>query len=118
MTDTTIRRPLTETEVASIHEGIDAADTPTDALMAALTLTFNALLSDNGETFEDYSAERPLDGMRLLIPNSQWCQIGEWLNERAGALAQSDIGRVNLALSWMNSGPSGYETTTTEGAHA
>jgi len=100
---------LTDTEFTAVQESIDAAETPIDALVAALTQTFNALLSDNGETFEDYSAERPLDGSRLLIPSSQWIQIGEWLNERAGALATDDIARVNLALSWMNSGPSGYE---------
>lgn len=105
----TVRRALTHAEMTQIKEGIDTADTVINALVAALQTTFNALLSEHGLTWEDFSAERPLDGTKLQIPDHQWIEIANWLSDKSDENLDA-VDRVNLALSWMNSGPSGYKT--------
>lgn len=50
--------------------------------------------------------------MELQIPESQWKEIAGWLTE-----AGSSIDGVNLALSWMNYGPSSYKETADASPH-
>ena len=104
MIERRVERPLTPVELLAVKGAIDEGEKPVDSLLGALKVTFNALLAEFGETWESYDATNRLDGKQYAIPREQWVQIGDWLRERS-----SLIEGVNLALDWMNVGPSAYE---------
>jgi hypothetical protein len=54
-----------------------------------------------------YMAAASLDPTAFAIPKEQWTWISQALVDLRGTLG--DVERVNLALSWMNMGPSAYE---------
>lgn len=104
----TVQHHLTSDEMTQVKAAIDAADTPYDVLLAALTTTFNILLAGEGKTWEDFDADHKIDGKQYAIPDTQWVEIGDHLKARSHELSGDAIGTVNLTLDWMNIGPSSY----------
>ena len=94
---------LARTQLDEVYAAITAADTPVDALVGALRTTFLALgagdLSDPGGP--------KIDGRDFPLDAEQWKAICSALLTRGTEL--DPVGRVNLALDWMNLGPSGQE---------
>jgi hypothetical protein len=94
---------LTELQLRRVTTGIAAATTPLDALIAALRQTFIELgAGDIGD------ADGPtIDGREWKLDPEQWVAIGNALVKRNGELVGTTAnGTVNLALDWMNKGPS------------
>jgi len=86
---------------ASLMAAIKAttADTTIPAAQryeAALLITIGYGLWDVLPTYDPTS---------IAIPEDQWGEICNMLMN----LATDDIGQVNMSLSWMNQGPSGYK---------
>lgn len=53
-----------------------------------------------------YRQAETIDPTKFAIPESQWTTISELL--LAASKQASPVGSVNVALTWMNSGPSAY----------
>lgn len=103
-----VQRPLTNTELGAVILAIDVAETPIEAVVSALRVTYNLLLAEFGETWDDYDSERRLDPKLYAIPGGQWRLLGEKMMERCTAIGQQDDG-VQVTLTWMNIGPGSYE---------
>jgi hypothetical protein len=54
-----------------------------------------------------WSVQTAMDPTRYAIPEEQWTTISTLLT----AVPDGDVDKVNMALEWMNIGPSGYTTT-------
>jgi len=103
-TTTRWQRPLTDNELARITAAIEAAETPVEALCAAIIGVFEIGLHDQGSSWAEVDQVKPWD---YAIPEPQWHAIGAALLARSG----SDLNRTNLLLDWMNKGPSTYQPT-------
>jgi hypothetical protein len=79
----------------------DPATEPGAALEAALLITYGYAM---------YERTEAIDPTKIVVPNAQWLQIAQWLTDIRGP----SINRVNLGLSWMNIGPSGYDPQDTQ----
>lgn len=90
----------------AIEAGIEAAETPNQALEAGVVTLYDALLGDLGTGFFE---QQRIDGQQFEIPEDQWHQVCQWLLDRGRHL--DPIGAVNLGLSFMNIGPSSYKET-------
>ena len=93
---------LGKDEMGAVLGGIARAQSPIDALVAALDETFMALGAGT-----IHGAGPKIDGRKWALADDQWRTICQALMDRSGELAAEDgIGRVNLGLDWMNLGPS------------
>lgn len=108
-TDKKWQRPLTKAEMAGLLDGIAAAATPIDALIAGLVGFYTIAVPEATDTtFADATSVTPWD---YAIPEDQWGAIAEAIMERAKAIDSTHgdgISRANHMLDWMNKGPSGY----------
>lgn len=106
-----VQRPLTDEELTAILDGINGADTPQVAMLRAFTV-FDILLEDVGLTVANLRrANLEIRGDCLKIPQEQWLTISNaliaWSHNDATDL--TNLGRVDMGLTWMNWGPSSYE---------
>jgi hypothetical protein len=97
----TFKRALTDDELAGILDSITAADSDSDRLVAAVFGIFRALDPD----FDiRYVVAPSIAPSCYRIPKSQWIKVADKLQKSGGATKD-----VNIALSFMNRGPSAYE---------
>lgn len=114
MTDTATttkkwQRPLTRKELDALHEAIDAATTPSDALVAGLLGFFRLALPEaTNQTWDEFTADpaAKLVPWDYAIPESQWGEIATWIADRGRVI--DPIHAANHLLDWMNKGPSSY----------
>lgn len=94
-----VKKPLPESLMKAIRATADSLDaTPQEKFEAVVLITHGyGLFSKKDGT---------IDPMGYAIPKEQWTAISEMLMTLYGG---DSIGKVNLALEWMNIGPSGYE---------
>lgn len=89
-----------------------------ESLMKAITATMTSPELTPGEKFEAAvlithgyglftKADGTIDPMGYAIPEGQWRLISEMLT-MASATGDA-VAQVNVALDWMNIGPSGYK---------
>ncbi|HEX9085928.1 MAG TPA: hypothetical protein VF867_00190 [Arthrobacter sp.] len=92
-----IKRPLPESLMKAIRATVESADlTPTEKFEAVVLMSHGYGL---------FSAAEALDPTVYAIPQEQWAAISEMLM----TMPDGDVGKVNMALDWMNVGPSSYE---------
>jgi hypothetical protein len=92
-----IRKPLPESLMKAIKAAVESPDlTPYEKFEAAVLMA-------NG--YGLFSAQEKVDPTAYAIPEEQWFAISEMLQN----LPDGDINKVNMALDWMNIGPSGYK---------
>lgn len=86
-----------------------------ESLMKAIRATMQSRESTAQEKFEAvvlmahgyglYTASGTIDPTAYAIPEEQWGAISKMLM----TMPDGDLGKVNMALDWMNIGPSGYK---------
>jgi hypothetical protein len=86
-----------------------------ESLMKAIKAVVQSPEMNPGETFEAvvlmthgyglFTAAEKIDPTAYAIPEAQWCAISEMLQN----LPDGDLSKVNVALDWMNIGPSSYK---------
>jgi hypothetical protein len=109
-----VRRPLTDPEMTTIRAAADAATSPPEILIAAVTTVFTALLEPLGETLADYGPARPLVPGAFAIPLVQW----EYISEAALARADAFGGRMLLVMELIDRMPASYDDPTVTAAAA
>jgi hypothetical protein len=91
-----IRQPLPESLMKAIRATVASPDaTPGEKLEAVVLMAHGYGL---------WAASVGINPTGYAIPNEQWGAISTLLM----AVPDGDIDRVNMALEWMNLGPSGY----------
>ena len=92
-----IKKPLPESLMKAITATAHSPElTPREKLEAAVLMTHGYGLFT--------AASGTIDPRGYAIPVEQWNAIGVMLQEAASGMEQ-----VNMALEWMNIGPSGYK---------
>ena len=94
-----IKKPLPESLMKALTATMTSPElTPREKFEAAVLITHGyGLFTKHDGT---------IDPMGYAIPEEQWGAISEMLMTVYGG---DSIGKVNLALDWMNIGPSGYK---------
>lgn len=91
-----IKQPLPESLMKAIKASVESPDlTPHEKFAAVILITHGYGL---------YLAQERINPTAYAIPEEQWCAISEMLM----TLPDGDLNKVNMALQWMNVGPSGY----------
>jgi hypothetical protein len=91
-----IRQPLPESLMKAIRAVIEFPySTAQEKFEAVVLMTHGYGL---------WHAQTDIKPSAYAIPEEQWAAISEMLM----AVPDGDIGKVNMALDWMNLGPSGY----------
>lgn len=91
-----IKKPLPESLMKAIRATVESPDaTPYDKFEAVVLITHGYGL---------WTAQEGIDPRAYAIPEEQWKAIAEMLQN----LPDGDLNKVNMALDWMNVGPSGY----------
>jgi len=94
---TKVKSPLPESLMKAIKVTVESPDlTPVEKFEAVVLVTNGYGLFSQNET---------VDPSAYAIPAKQWGEISELLM----TLADTDVSKVNIAMEWMNIGPSGYE---------
>lgn len=85
-----------------------------EALMKAIKVTVESPGMTAGEKFEAvllmahgyglWAAQDRIDPTSFAIPEDQWKEVSGMLTD----VPDDAEGKVNMALEWMNNGPSGY----------
>jgi hypothetical protein len=92
-----VKSPLPESLMKAIKVTVESPDlTPREKFEAVMTVTTSYGL---------YCAAERIDPTAYAIPSKQWGEISQMLM----TLADTDVSKVNMAMEWMNAGPSGYE---------
>lgn len=93
-----IKKPLPESLMKAIKAAGESPDlTPAEKFEAVVLIAHGYGLFTASERFNPTS---------YAIPEEQWSTISEMLMTVHGG---DSIGKVNMALEWMNIGPSGYK---------
>jgi hypothetical protein len=94
-----IKKPLPESLMKAIRATVESPDpTPQEKFEAVV------LISHGYGLFN--AASGTIDPTAYAIPEEQWTAISGLLMTISDG---ADIGKVNMALDWMNIGPSGYK---------
>lgn len=94
-----IKKPLPESLMKAIKATMESPDpTPQEKFEAVLLMTHGYGL---------FTASEGIDPRAYAIPEEQWTAIGEMLQAVTGG--SDPVAKVNMALDWMNIGPSGYK---------
>ena len=103
MTERLWQRRLTDAEMDGLRESVVSADSPIDAVGAAIEGVLHIGLAEaKGSSF---AAEDSIDPREFAVPSDQWSEICEWL---VGFSASQQTG-ANLLMTWLNIGPSAFE---------
>lgn len=102
------RYSLSDSDMLGIFERIDKATDPNSVILQTVIGTWNAILGQEGESWESYTAKDKIDPTAFAIPDDTFSEIVERMKKRLFALGISDIGVTNALLDVMNVGPSTY----------
>jgi hypothetical protein len=92
-----IKKPLPESLMKAIKATVESPDlTGSEKFEAVVLMTHGYGL---------FSAQEKINPVGYAIPEEQWHAISRMLM----TLADGDISQVNVAMDWMNIGPSGYK---------
>jgi hypothetical protein len=103
--ETHVKRALTPAELDTILAAITNAHSTTQVLVSAMHATFDALLSDTGQSFEDFDADHRLDPGAFAIPTAQWKAIVQAITDRCQEWGTGPA----MALDVINIMPSSYQ---------
>jgi hypothetical protein len=92
-----IREPLPESLMKAIRATIASPEATAQEKFEAVLIMVHG--------YGMWSALVALDPTRYAIPEEQWTTISTLLM----AVPNGDTDKVNMALDWMNVGPSGYK---------
>lgn len=95
-----IKKPLPESLMKAIRATVESPDpTPREKFEAVVLIAHGyGLFTAN---------EGSIDPQGYAIPEAQWNAIGEML--QVASWGGDPVSQVNMALDWMNIGPSGYK---------
>jgi hypothetical protein len=94
-----IKKPLPESLMKALKAAMTSPElTAREKFEAAVLITHGYGL---------FSAEEKIDPMAFAIPEDQWRTIAEML--QIASMTGNAVEDVNMALDWMNIGPSGYK---------
>jgi hypothetical protein len=96
MSGNQIRQPLPESLMKAIRATVASPDATAQEKFEAVVLIAHG--------YGLWAKETGLNPTGYAIPEEQWAAISEMLM----AVPDGDVGKVNMALDWMNLGPSGY----------
>jgi len=94
--DEQVREPLPESLMKAIRATVASPDATAQEKLEAVVLIAHG--------YGMWAGQRALDPTRYAIPEAQWGEISTLLQ----AVPDGDVDKVNMALDWMNIGPSGY----------
>lgn len=100
MTEQQIRKPLPESLMKAIRATVESPDATAQEKFEAVVLMthgYGLFTAKDGT----------IDPTAYAIPEEQWGAISDML--RTAAKTSDPVSQVNLALDWMNIGPSGYK---------
>lgn len=93
----TVKKPLPESLMKAIKATVESPEpTPLEKFEAVVLMTHGYGLFT--------AASGTIDPTAYAIPQEQWTAISALLME----VPDGDLNKVNMALDWMNIGPSGY----------
>ena len=93
-----VKSPLPVSLMRAIKATTEAADIPPQDKLEAVVLIANG--------YGLFSQNETVDPTAYAIPAKQWMEISEML---MNAYKGDPIESVNVAMDWMNYGPSGYD---------
>jgi hypothetical protein len=91
-----VREPLPGSLMKAIRATVASPDASAQEKFEAVVLIAHG--------YGLWSAQTDITPTAYAIPDDQWAAISEMLM----AVPDGDIAKVNMALEWMNIGPSGY----------
>jgi hypothetical protein len=100
-----VSRALTEHEIGVIVAGIEQATNSAELLGGALRNILNPLLTDVGQSIDDFNANNRLRPTDYAIPTTQWTTLMDAITSRAAEWGAS----VQIGLRLINVGPSTYD---------
>lgn len=100
---------LSDSDMLGIFEQIDSAPTGHELSLYGVRATWNAILAQEGLSWNDYSPEQPLNPSLYAIPREQSTEIIERMKKRAMKIGLSSITTTNVMMDYMNWGPLYYE---------
>jgi hypothetical protein len=92
-----IKKPLPESLMKAIRAAVQSPEATAQEKFEAVVLISHG--------YGLFSAADALDPTAYSIPVEQWGAISDMLM----SLVDGDVGKVNMAMEWMNIGPSGYK---------
>lgn len=96
MAEEQLKAPLPEPLMKAIKATVESeALTPTEKFHAVVYITHGYGL---------FKAQDGIDPRAYAMPEEQWTAIGEMLQSLF-----TGLDKVNMAMEWMNIGPSGYK---------
>lgn len=102
------RYSLSDSDMLGIFERIDKATDPNSVILQTVIGTWNAILGQEGESWESYTANKQLDPTAFAIPADTFSDIVERMRKRLLTLNVSPLGVTNAMMDVMNVGPSTY----------
>jgi hypothetical protein len=94
-----IKKPLPESLMKAIRAAVQSPEATAQEKLEAVVLIAHG--------YGLFSASEAIDPTAYAIPEAQWTEIGDML--QAISSGADPVSRVNMALDWMNIGPSGYK---------
>lgn len=95
-----IEKPLPQSLMNATMRIIEADDMPLSDRFEAVLLMVTG--------YGLYQQTESVDPTRFAIPQDQWTTIAQGLQDAQLRDGGTTVAAVNIALSWMNSGPSAY----------
>jgi hypothetical protein len=93
-----IKKPLPDSLMKAIKAAVESPDlTPREKFEAAVLVTHG---------YGMFTAAEKIDPTAYAIPEEQWVAIADMMQTLKG---DDPLSQVNMALDWMNIGPSGYK---------
>lgn len=100
---------LSDSDMLGITEAINSGVDGSDTVFFGIKATWNAILAQEGKSWDDYTPDNPLPTTQFAIPRDQSAEILEKIKSHVLALGVSPIGVTNLMMDFINYGPSFYE---------
>lgn len=110
------RYSLSDSDIVVIFDGINGSNDMNTIIRNTIVGTWNAILAQEGMSWDDFDENNQLDIRAYEIPNDQITEIAEAMKKRLFDIGISPIGVTNAMMEFVvQYGPTGYEKPI--GAH-
>ena len=99
---------LSDAEMLDIFERIDKCTTIEGVILNTVIGTWDAILGQEGETWESYTKKHKVIPGNFGIPEDQMAEITKRMVDRLIAINADPIVRANAVLDWVNVQPNTY----------
>lgn len=104
------RYSLSDSDMLGIQEEIEKANYADEITFFGIKATWNAILAQEGKSWDDFTPENPLPTTEFSIPRDQSAEIAERMKKHAAKIGISPLGQTNILMDYMNYGPLYYES--------